>query len=223
VDALIGLLLPLALLWFDSMVFRSSELWGAADGAYFGAFKAASYAATACFVAVLAWWLVTRRGAAFCSAALALGCAFALLLGTALLPISMPAISFFGLGLLGLAPFAMAGVYASRAGEAWRVARREQRTMFASAVVGLAVPLLLAGGVQRGTDRSMARALAEIRSADATVRERGLTRLRWIGWLCDPAAITRAFEEELDPERKERLADAYFAWTGSSIESAFID
>jgi hypothetical protein len=219
-DTAIGLLLPPVLLFFDPIVFRDG--W-ATSGSYLGAVKAGSYVATGFFVAVLAWWLASRRAAAFCGAVLSIGCAFALLLGLALLPLSLIGSLALGLGLLGLAPFAMAYVYGNRAGEAWEIARTSGTTSWRSALAGFALPLLLAGGVQLGMNRLLAHALEQVRSEDSGVREHGLARLSCTRWLWDPAQLAKAFEQELDPERKERLADAYLALTGMPIESLFLD
>jgi hypothetical protein len=217
VDAIIGIALPLLMLFFDPAVFRTG-IFGQA--ALYGVFKPGAYVATFCFIVLMGIWIRRQPWPAFMSGALAAGVVFALAMGCAILPTSVIGILLFGLGLLGLTPFLMAYIYWRNAREAFRLVRARgfRPPDWIIAASGFALPLTLAVGSQIGVNsifQGCSVAIADGRPKAA------MRTLRVISPLVDTDDLMRDYLVEKDPVRKKRLGDAFLDLTGDTPEDRY--
>jgi len=179
-DLLIGTALPLALLCLDPAIFQSSSL--SLGPPLLMPFKAGCYAATAIFIAAMLIWVGAAKVPGLLSGVLGAGALFALVVGLVLLPFSILGTLFaMGLGLLGLAPFAMAYVYARRAVEAYRASGGHPLTRrVTAAAVGFMIPALAAAGVNVVATRAYESVLADVLGGGNRKVHRAVFRLRFL-------------------------------------------
>lgn len=221
-DVCAGIILPVACLVFDPIVFRSDG-WG--FGPVLGPFRLFAYALIALEIAALAAWLALRgRAREWCGVlggVMTAGAHFSLVVGVVLLPFSLLGLMLF-IGVLGFSPFLAALVY-------WRNGRRARR---ASArfltegprkwlpVAAVVIVLVLPALAQLEVSRLVARSVTELASGDAARAEAAARRLGLVGWAADADLdqLVWAYSKETDAARKERLARAYRGATGGDIE-----
>jgi len=114
-----GIVLPVACLVFDPVVFRG----GFAGGPLLGPFKLFAYALIALEIAALGAWLALRgRAGVWCGplgGVMTAGALFSLVVGVVLLPFSLLGLMFL-IGVLGFSPFLAALVYWRNGGRAPR-------------------------------------------------------------------------------------------------------
>lgn len=211
----IGVVLPVAMVLLDPIVFRGSGL-GAGQPLLAGA-RPFGYMAIATGMALVLYDLLRGRPHAAVAGALAAAAAFSAGLGVILLPFSLAGILLFGMGLLGLSPFFCAAVLGYRAVGAYRGAPPLHRT--AHAAVGFGLFFIACSAVQRGATGVWERAVAEIRSSDPAVSSAGAERLARWGVLLDAKQLADPWRAEPDLAKKERLAAAYRRLTGQSLEA----
>jgi signal transduction histidine kinase len=220
-DVCAGIILPVACLAFDPVVFRG----GFAGGPLLGSFKLFAYALIAFEIAALAAWLALRGRAGVWAGVLggvmAAGAHFSLVVGVVLLPFSLIGLMFL-VGVLGFSPFLAALVY-------WRNGRRARRASAAfltdgqrrwlPLIAGL-LALALPAAAHMEVSRLVARSLPELAGGDAASAEAAAGRLRLLGRLADADLdqLVWAYSKEADAARRERLARAYRDATGRDIE-----
>lgn len=142
----------------------------------------------------------------------------AVLLGLVLLPFSAFGILFYGLGLLGLLPFAAAWTYGRRGGAIWRRtlaagSRRHHHWRFA---LGLVMLLGLPIASQWLVTRLVSSTVAALVAGDDAHGAR-LARLRPIGAIVATQPFILAYEAHTDARVRQRLERAYGGLTGSSL------
>lgn len=220
-DITIGMALPVLCLVFDPLVFRGG-LYGAPLA---GRFQLFAYALIAIEIIALAVWLSTgARAGEWCGALggiMFAGAIFSLVVGVCLLPFSL-----FGLimliGALGFTPFLTAFIYLRNARRALKAAGAQMPrgglfvTLLFGATLALGTPAFAHWRINKLIERS----LAEVIDGDDSQSAAAARRLRQLGWF-DSAELDQVvwvYGRTTDPQRKERLARAYYKMTGNDIE-----
>jgi hypothetical protein len=212
-----GVVLPVACLVFDPVVFRSSEaLPGPFGSPLLGTFRVVGYSATAIGVASLLTWLAVRRPAGLSAGLLAGGAVFALGLGVVLLPVSLLGL-FVLVGVFGFVPFGTAWVLAREARAAWRVAST-RRAAAGWAAAGFLAACGVPWGLQLGAWEAVRSATEAAASDDPAEAERGAERLGRLWFAADADDLVWAYERERDPDRRRRMAAAYRRLTGGDVD-----
>jgi len=219
-DVVAGLVLPVVCLVFDPIVFKSSPAVG---GGLLGRYAVAAYLFVGLAMLGLALWLATRRVARLVTGPFFVGAAFALVLGVLLLPLSFLT-AVWGIGLLGFVPFLTAvtflrnGVRAARAA----LARSHEGTVAAIALVTACLVVGVPAGGQLLAEQAVVRSIDDLVSGDAARERDALERLEllgpYVGWGWQLDRVVRAWHEETDPARKDRLARGYRAVAGWDVE-----
>jgi energy-coupling factor transporter transmembrane protein EcfT len=168
------------------------------------------YTATVLAALVLAVALAARRIPAWTVGMLYGSALVAFLLGLALLPMSILGIVFFGLGLLGFAPFVAAMTYRN-AGAEHHFAQTQTRWSVAAGT-GALVFVLIAVGAQVAVNVAVGRAMRALPAPAAVGTLRAMTPLY------DMDQLVWTYRRAESAEQKERLARAFHAVTGGSIE-----
>ena len=145
---------------------------------------------------------------------------FALVVGIVLVPFSILGTLFLmGLGLLGLAPFAMAYVYARRAAEAFRATKQYPLARrVTAAAVGFVMPALAALVVNVLAIRAYESAVVDVLGGGNRKVHRAVFRLQFLQYCVALDDMAWRYSREADPERRERLASAYREVTGDPID-----
>lgn len=119
-DIAFGLVLPVLCFVFDPIVFRE---WHGGRGGFYGRWQSYAYTVSTLEMVALAAWLLRSRGAGRPPAALGgvlvAGGLFSLVVGMAILPLSLLGLIFFFVGVFGFIPFPTAVVYLRNG---WRAA-----------------------------------------------------------------------------------------------------
>jgi hypothetical protein len=225
-----GILLPALCLALDPLVFRRSPDFLADrvfDREHFktpvlGPYTAFGYTGTIVAMVGLSLWLTLGRFPAFFSGLLAVQGIFAVFIGAALLPYSFVGLAFFGLGILGLAPFLAGFVLAKNAARAFRAASFVERpnVEFAAfalgALLAVGLPVLSHFGVKRVVRNSVEKVLA----ADPKEARDAVSTLAMFSWAPGIERIAEAHAEEPDPVRRKRLEAAWLEIKGKSLSGA---
>ena len=220
-DGMFGVVLPLVCLVADPIVFKGGPFMG---GGMFAHYAVLAYVFLGGSIFAMAVWLLTRRLAILLAGPFFLGALVALGVGVALLPLSLP-MALVGIGLLGLVPFGTAFTFlrnfvrARRAAEARHPEPRVAGALLLTAALAIGVP----AGAHVFVKRKITWALAAVASDEAALRERGLGTLRRYALVLPEGVgldrIVWDWRAEKDPARKARLAEAYKATTGTTIEA----
>jgi len=214
---LFGVVLPVVCLALDPVVFRSSDaLLRPLGSPMLGAYRVVGYSATALGIASLLIWLVLRRPAGLLAGSLAGGAAFAFGLGVVLLPLTLIAL-FILIGVLGLVPFGTAWVFARSARAAWREAG-SHRAATGWAAAGFLIACGLPWTLQAVAWSAVRSATELAVSPDPGEAERGVEQLSWLYFVSDADELVWAFEREQNPDRRQRLAEAYRRVTGGEVQ-----
>jgi hypothetical protein len=225
-----GILLPALCLALDPLVFRRSPDFLADrvfDRDHFktpvlGSYTAFGYMGTIVSMVGLSLWLTLGRFPAFFSGLLAVQGIFAVFLGAALLPYSVVGLAFYGLGILGLAPFLTGFVLARNAARAFRAASFVERpnVEFAAfalgALLAVGLPVLAHFGVKWVVGHSVEKVLA----ADPKEARDGVSTLSMFSWAPGIEKIAEAHTLEPDPVRRKRLEAAWLEIKGKSLSGA---
>lgn len=223
-DVAFGIALPVLCFIFDPIVFRGNFFGGSP---LFGQIRFPAYALAFIEISTLLIWLCARERlgayALTISGFLYTGAHVSLLIGIALVPLSLFGIFFAGIGLLGFTPFITSLVF-------WRNARRafnlypvraagSKRKLGAFAlgiifVVGF--PLAAHLKISQVADAS----LKKILEGDELEAQEATAQLRRITYLTDANTdkIVWAYHNEQDQTRRARLSRAYLKLTGGDIE-----
>jgi hypothetical protein len=214
-DVAFGILLPLVCLYFDPIVFRTEF-----GRPLVGNFGLVGHTAIAIGILTLAAWLVTRRLPALFCGALAGGAIFSFLLGLVILPSSLIGIIFWGMGLLGLTPFATAFVFARNSIRAHRHSGgcRAVPSQRVVAAAGLAIACVGPWAAHFYVKREIGRAARMIVSNEPAQFSRGKAILQRYQAVNNLDRIVHIYDEESDPMRRALLAQAYEQATATSIE-----
>ena len=219
-EVIAGILLPALCLAVDPMVFRkSSEL--PFETPVLAHYTAFGYAGTVVAMIGLSLWLTFGRFPAFFSGLLAVQAIFAVFLGASLLPYSIIGLAFFGLGILGLAPFLTGFVLARNGARAFRAASFLERpnVEFAGfalgALLAVGIPVLVHFGAHAIVRRSVEKVLAQ----DPKEARSAVSTLAMLSWAPEIQEIANVHALEPDPVRRKRLEAAWLEIKGKSISS----
>jgi hypothetical protein len=230
-DLVMGGLLPISCLIYDSVMFHSFLI----GQGLLQAWKPAALIFIGGEIAVLVLWLALgswqRRLSAVTAGILLSGALGALCLGLFLLPFSLLALFVFAgfgcmivfIGLLGLTPFPTSFVFLRNGVRALRQARqsldglRVARLTILGILLAVMAPLI----VQLGTDAIVDRSITGILSEDPARRASAVGCLRWIKSIANLDRIVWVYEKEPDHGKKSLLSLAYMEVTGEPIESRF--
>lgn len=220
-DITIGIVLPILCLVFDPLVFRN----GIHGAPLAGRFLFFAYGFIAIQIIALAVWLsLGSRAGEWCgvlSGIMLAGALFSVGIGIFLLPFSL-----FGLvilvGALGFTPFLTAFIYLRNARRALKAAGAQitRGGIFVTLLFGATLALGTPAFAHWRINKLIERSLAEVVEGDDTQSAAAARRLRQIGWF-DSGELDQvvwAYGRATDPQRKERLARAYFKLTGEDIE-----
>jgi hypothetical protein len=223
-DALFGIVLPALCLFFDPIVFRGGMM--GTGGPVLGQYRLFAYGVIAIEIGVLALWLLAgerlKDWGGMLGGAMLAGALFSLAVGMLILPYTIIGLIIL-VGVFGFIPFFTTFVYlrnAARAlatSEPYLGAWRRAAALALGATVSLAAPAY----AHLRIERAVARALPALTSEDDAQAARAARHLRLAGWLgaTDFDEIARAYENEPDATRRERLAHSYRALTGRDIEA----
>jgi hypothetical protein len=220
-EVIAGILLPALCLAVDPMVFRKSSglPFETPVLAHYTAF---GYAGTVVAMIGLSLWLTFGRFPAFFSGLLAVQAIFAVFLGASLVPYSIIGLAFFGLGLLGLAPFLTGFVLARNGARAFRAASFAERpnVEFAGfalgALLAVGIPVLAHFGVNAVVRNSVEKVLAQ----DPKEARAAVSTLAMFSWAPAIEEIAKAHALEPDPMRRKKLEAAWIEIKGKSISGA---
>jgi hypothetical protein len=220
-DVSVGMILPVLCLVFDPVVFRG----GLIGRPFLDGCQLFAYGLIGIEIVALGVWLAAgTRAGEWCGVlggVMFSGAFFSAVIGLLLLPLSIIGL-MFGVGLIGFTPFVTAFIY-------WRNARRAhglagakmpraalRLTLALGAVVALGAPAFAHWRVNRVIERSMSEVLDDDRTrAAAATRRLGYLKLLATR---DFEPMLRAYSNETDPARQQRLALAYREITGDDIE-----
>jgi hypothetical protein len=213
-DVIFGDLMPLFCFYFDPGVVRVLSL-------QLGELSLFIYGFSALAIITLSIWLAlghrTRSLSSGFSGVLLAGAAISFSIGVVILPLTLIGILYV-IGLLGFIPFITGFVYLRNGvraiGASGPNGSRTPRVAVAvfSAVIAVGLPSV----AQWRAIALVKQSIAEIRdqdSIDAPVR-----RIKRLQSIIDTDRIVRAYEDESEPARKERLGRAYKEITGEEVE-----
>jgi hypothetical protein len=213
-DVIFGMVVPLlglvAAVRLGPEAASSRSLW--AREILFAAFVAGSQ------LICLGLWLVRGCCPSLLAGTLVVGSLASLAVGVLLLPVTLVGLFAWGLGLLGLTPFATAFVFARNSRRALAAAGRRCWLVLSGAGCGLMLAVLIPLLLQRSVLREVERATALVLSPDPVEVARGMKQLRHLRALVDGDRIIRVYEVEKDALRRGRLRELYRQLTGTEIE-----
>jgi hypothetical protein len=212
-----GVLLPVAMVAVDPVVFRAVEGLGSP---ILGFVKPACYAWLGLSVLCMALALMGIARGAVTAGVLGSAALFGVSLGIALLPFSAIGVLLMGIGLLGLSPFVSAAVYAWRA----RATYRQSTGSNAKPLAALGCLAFLSVGLaaQWHVSRVFEEAVATIRSGDTARSKDAVAALVRVRYLLSPDELVWPWRDEQPGPVKDRLAAAYRELTGTDIEESAI-
>lgn len=224
-DVAAGILLPIACLLCDPIVFRSSTLFGPTGGfgPVLGRYLVFGYLAIGIAILSLAAWLAVRRFPALFAGLLAGGTLCAVVLGIVLLPFSLFGLLFL-IGALGFSPFVAAFVFWRNTIRTFRAAqpRCPPVRLWAAASAGLLIAIGGPAGIQGYVRHELSRATQLVQSPDADEVALGIAKFRLFRPIADLDELVWIYHRETDSERRGRLADAYRQLTGTEIEARLV-
>lgn len=203
-DVVVGVLLPIFCLCLYPSVARS--FLGDA-----GSYPCAAIAAMGLSMVSLVAWLLGRGASAFVVGVMLSSAILALAIGMIMLPLSLLGMLFTVIAILGFSPFITAFAFARNTVRAWRVARTRtsrSKTVGATLVASL-VYAGLASGMHWYITTQSDRAITMLTSEDPETSQAGVRILKRFSWVTDFKRIVRIYEQENDPERRQRLANSY--------------
>jgi hypothetical protein len=203
-----GALLPVVFLIVDPAVFRGNAL--PLGGAYLGAFRAFGHVATVT-AALLLLRAAISSGFTRIEAGMLYGAAIvAFALGLVLLPVSLLGAFLFGLGLLGLTPFAASWIYLRNAAK--RHAFPTGQLLSPPAVAGIVLFVIVPLSAQITTDGIVRR---NVESVD---RQQSKDVLQAMRWIYDADGLVQQYQSSKSFEERRRLALAHQVMGGGDIE-----
>ncbi|MEO8609351.1 MAG: hypothetical protein ABI690_15775 [Chloroflexota bacterium] len=222
IDVLFGVIAPIATLIFDPAIFRGGIESGLPVLAQWRVF---AYIAIPIGVAVFTLWLSLRfrlkAWSGMVAGVLFAGAVFSLLIGIAILPITLFGL-LLGIGILGFIPFITAVIFFRNALQAFNYVGKQLNLqgMVGSFLLGALMSVTIPAAAQLWTANYVQDAEVQIIAGDVTQAEVGLADLRRAFW-CELYCyrdLEVAYPNETDPTRRQRLASAYLELTGREIE-----
>ena len=212
-DLLLGVVLPILCVLLDPAIFRTF-----AGGTWFlRHFRLFAYLEIAASILVLAYYLLTNRASSLLTGVLCGSALFALALGIVMLPMT-----FIGLlviiGVLGLTPFFTSFVFLRNASRCWRQAnaRNPRKAPMLPVVLGFILILLVPAATQGAVFHYGDRAMVVLQSGSDQEFTRAVRTLKWLHYDTDEIAFT--YQKTNDPTRRDRLARAFTAITGETVQ-----
>jgi hypothetical protein len=222
--ALLGIVIPIALLWFDPFVFSH------VGDSILGGYSNAAYIVIVLSMAAFLMELIPGRRPAMVSyllaGAMVPGLVVACLVGIVILPISVVGILLYGLGILGLYPFVFGVLYFRSARSAFldgagatEPAGHPRRwQMLCGPLAGFATVIGIAALMMIAANRELDRLAAAVRQGD------NLSRVDWrwerfLTWAGDDDRIAIKFKQDSVSERPhDGLAVVYHQLTHADVE-----
>ena len=205
-----GVVLPLICLTFDPIVFRTTF-----GQPILGSYKISSYGIMALATLALAAWLSMRRlPSLFCGFLLG-GCAFAVVLGVILLPMSMVGLMAI-IGILGFSPFVTAATFWYSAMNARNVAGDGFKPVVAASafIIIIVLPIGTHAYVFHVTEHS----IDNLVSGSDLSAEQAIRRLGMLGPAFDADELVWRYDQADSKIARDRLANAYTQLTGGDIQ-----
>ncbi len=222
IAVLLGIILPLACLACDPIIFS-----GGVTQPILGPYRMLCYKYIAISMLSLIAWLISRQWPSLFTGLLFGGCAFAMVLGMVMLPISFIGLMIF-IGIFGFSPFLTATTFWHCAMHAREMAGSGFRRGLAVTAFSLflAVPLVTQAAVWYITDYL----LTEVTTGSDQTAEQAIGRLKLLGPLIDTDQLVSRYRRIESGQRvwqqprtgsvlaRERLAQAYKELTVHNIE-----
>jgi hypothetical protein len=214
-DVSFGMAVPLVCLYFDPTVFRSG---GAGDTGWLVPFRILGYAEIALSIVALGYFLLTQRASSVLTGFLLGSAIFAVLLGIAMLPLTMLGLVML-IGILGFAPFVTGFVYARNAWRCWQQSSAQNSRLPSrlAAALGVILALGIPASLHATASHLVNGALVKLQNGPDQEFEPALHTLRWTAYDSDRLAF--AYQTTKDEKQRARLARAFNELTGQSIET----
>jgi len=217
-DWAFGVVLPVICFFFDPVVFRS---WEGFDRAYLGTYGPFAYACSFISIMLLMAWLLWRERLGALSAVFGgvflVASAFSLVVGVALLPISLLGLILF-IGALGFTPLITSVIFFRNAVRAFRAASIDLRpsNLIAAAMAGL----LWGGATPFSLQAEVDRSLELVKTGTPqTIWAQGL-KLRLLSPLVDPSEVGDIYRQlPLNSPEKVEAGQLYRQLTGQEPEA----
>jgi hypothetical protein len=225
--ALLGIVIPAALLWFDPFVFSH------VGDSVMGSFSSAAYIIIVLSMAAYLMQLIPGSRPAMVSyllaGAMVPGLVVSCVVGIVILPICVVGILLYGLGLLGLYPFIFSVVYFRSARSAFLDGSRNDGArgtepgsrprrwqMLCGPIAGFATVIGIAALMMIAANRELDRLGAVARRGD------NLSRIDWrqerfLTWAGNPDRIVIEFKQDTDAH--DDLAVVYHQLTHGDVEA----
>jgi hypothetical protein len=223
-DYAFGVVLPIACFVADPIVFKTGGFWG--DTPVLGNYRLIAYFVSAVEIAVLLFWLLLRRHLTPFSAPIAgvllAGGIFSTVIGLVILPFSIIGLTF-GIGLAGFTPFLTGLVYLRNGARAMRAQLKNSlfgyRFLIAvlAAVLVIGTPVLVSMQLSQAISSSVATFL----NGDPVQSAAAANQLRSLSVIISESNLTpmvRAYETEVNAEKKASIKQVYSDVTGDDIE-----
>ena len=215
-DLLFGILAPFLCVCFDPTVFRSDGLMG---NGFLSPFRLYGYLEIAVSAAALAYYVGTRRASPLLAGALWGGFFFALILGVIMLPLTLLGLLLI-IGVFGFTPFLTAFVFFRNACRCWRDSsvRATRKSTLVPVTLGMVLILGIPACLQASAFYLNSHAMVAIQSGSDQDFARAVKTLQRTRFVISPDGIAFAYQKASDERQRERLARAFQAVTGRSVE-----
>jgi len=212
-DLIKGVILPILVLIVDPAVFRISMFGGR------GLLADARAGAYLCVGLVMLWKfrLQLLPQPSFLGASiLVAGALLAFLIGMVLLPLSVPGIALFGLGLLGFLPFFCGFAWMRQGLSQYRAAAALETSQASRWRMWIGVPAVIAALVlgQWGVDRTMVLQTERLLSGQPTEARQALALMKPLVILRDPMELIWIWDEMPEGAARDRLGKRIQRLTG---------
>ncbi len=206
-DIIFGVVLPLLCLVFDPSVFK-----GLYHGrVYLGHYKIFFYGAIAIQIPVFCLWLALGRrlgpALGFVAGTLLAGASISLIVGIAILPLSVSGLRLLMIGSLGFIPFFTGFTFFRNFRRAYKCAKAKipAPLVLSSMIVAVAIAL----GPPAAVNLRVSRLVQQVVEGDSEAAVAAGKSLRKWKNLAELDTIVLAYEKEDDPARVEALRDIY--------------
>ena len=206
----LGIVLPLICIAFDPIVFRTTF-----GQPILGSYKVSGYGFMALSMLVLAAWLSVRRLPSLFCGFLFGGCVFAVVLGVALLPMSVIGL-FAIIGILGFSPFLTAATFWYSAKNARDVAGDRFKPALAAFAFFIFIALPI--GTQAYALHTTEQAIDMLVVGSEQSAERAIRHLEMLGLALDADVLVWRYDQTDSEMARDRLASAYTELTGNNIQ-----
>lgn len=174
-------------------------------------------------IPILAFWLLlgprVKRWGGLIGGMLLAGAMLSFIIGVLILPLTLYALTVV-IGVLGFIPFLTAFVYLRNGLRAIRSAKSlmPRFQIVGSFLLGAVLVVGIAVAAQSKMTQIVSESMEQILRNDDPSIDDAVNRVKDFRWVINTRPILRAYEEETDPVRKERLAKAYVVLEGEDAE-----